>query len=104
MKHAKELLAAAAFVGLTLTRLLFPQVGEGMREKLQSALARDGDVAVFRELGKKNAVALETAAQAAAPTATPALPTARPQFVSYYIEDAAVMDEEESEQAAEALP
>ena len=89
MKRGKVIVASAAFVGLVLTKILFPDVGAGMREKLRAAMERDPDyVAVFRDLGSR--LSLRATERAPAQTDAPQIRTRSAQYVSYYVEDAAV--------------
>ena len=100
MKRGKAILASTAFVGLTLTKMLFPDVGANARMKLQTALQRDRDyVAVFRDLGKKLSQQRSEAPTPTVPAETPdATLGAQAQFISYYLEEAVSSGETEEEQ------
>ena len=96
-------MASTVFVGLTMTKLLFPDVGSGVRMKLLSTLERDRDyVTAFRELEKKLASSKETL-QSAASAETP-LPTLQGQYISYYVEDATPQGETEPKETPEPEP
>ncbi len=96
MKRGKAIAAAAACAALAMTKMLLPDVGESVRERLRVTLARDGDyAAVFRELGSR--LDLRRVDRAAAPRTTDAsetaLPTPGAQYISYLIEESAASGE-----------
>ena len=104
MKRGKAAVATAAFVGLALTKMLFPDVGAGMRMKLRTALERDPDyVAVFRDLGRRLSLEKGGGTGCAAPEET-AVPAARPQFISYYVEEAVPDGEGEPQPEPTEMP
>ena len=95
MKRGRVIAASAAFVGLTLTKMLFPGAGETARERLRAALVREPDaVAGFRDLGRRLSLRREEPQAAAAVAPTPE--DAPRRIVSYYVEDAAVTGETEA--------
>ena len=98
MKRGKVIVASTAFVGLALTKMLFPDVGAGIRTRLQEALERDPDyVAVFRDLGKRFSSQKEdtqtASGEAPAVTARPA----QTHYITYYLEEAVPQGEAEEE-------
>lgn len=94
MKRGRLIAASAAFVGLALTKMLFPDVGDGMRTKLQSALEREAaSVPAFRSLERR--LSPQRTEDPVSPEAS-APPTRRTQFVSYYVEDARPSGETET--------
>ncbi len=101
MKRGRVIAASAAFVGLALTKMLFPNVGDGMRTKLQSALEREAaSVAAFRSLERR--LNLGKTDDTAAPEVT-AQPTYSEQYVSYYVEDALPSGEKENAEEPEIV-
>lgn len=97
MKRGKVIVATTAFVGLALTKMLFPDAGAGMRLRLQAALERDPDyVAVFRDLGKRFPASKKEERSAATEAAEPLRPV-RTHYISYEIEEAAPLGEAETE-------
>ena len=88
------IVASTAFVGLALTKMLFPDLGAGMRTKLHTTLERDPDyVAVFRDLGKKLSLQKNSLPQMLPEQTEAPIPASKAQYVSYYVEDAAVSGE-----------
>lgn len=97
MKRGKLILASTAFVGLTLTKMLFPDVGSNMRVKIQSALERDTDyVAAFRDLEKKLSWNRENPHEELAKIAESPIPTLQAHYISYYVDDAVTQGENEN--------
>ena len=98
VKQGKVVVASAAFVGLALTKMLFPDFGEGVRTRLHAALERDPDyVAAFRDLGRRLSLQKDgtDGQKAATVSAAPA------RFISYYVEEATVRGDQEGEEPAE---
>ena len=99
MKRGKAVVASAAFVGLALTKMLFPDVGASVRTRLQAALERDPDyVTVFRELGSRLSLRRGEAMPEETGAPAQAQQPARAQYVSYYIEDGDAQGETERPQ------
>ena len=100
MKRGKVIVASAAFVGLALTKMLFPDIGDGVRTRLHAALERDPDyVAAFRDLGKRLSLQKSGNEAPAASVETP-VPAAQARFISYSVEEASVCGETPPEEPA----
>ena len=104
MKRGKVIVASTAFVGLALMKMLFPDVGAGVRTKLQNLAERDPDyVAVFRDLSRKLSLQREAETAGLPQAAAAPTPTAMAQIVSYYVEDAAVSGETDAPEQPAAV-